>query len=117
MSSTYVRHTYVRHVDTPASDGCRWCGTSLKSHGGSGYRWMKSKSWHLWQQPTTAQVMARMRILGGFENAIALRQYNDAYDLEETHYGAMQVLHARALREDRMRQLSRGIGEWRPSEP
>jgi hypothetical protein len=37
--------------------GCRWCGIEQSGHG---RRWKHSKGMHGWEQPTQAQIKARM---------------------------------------------------------
>ncbi|MFJ7998970.1 hypothetical protein ACIQ7D_17740 [Streptomyces sp. NPDC096310] len=42
----------------PSPFGCRWCGIARRSHG---RQWIASQGWHAWEQPTNAQILARMR--------------------------------------------------------
>lgn len=57
MTSTI--HTIRYPADRPPPPfGCRWCGTE---HGGHGRRWIPGKGIHRWEQPTNAQILARMR--------------------------------------------------------
>jgi len=39
-------------------NGCRFCGIDQRDHM---QRWSKSIGWHQWDQPTNAQILARMR--------------------------------------------------------
>jgi len=50
--------TRIRHRTAPSPYGCRWCGEARSSHGRS---WVRSRGIHIWEQPTNAQVLARMR--------------------------------------------------------
>jgi hypothetical protein len=50
--------TRVRHADTPAPSGCRWCGHEQRGHGHS---FVRSVGGHRWEPPTMAQRLARMR--------------------------------------------------------
>ncbi|WP_062214725.1 hypothetical protein [Streptomyces sp. NBRC 109706] len=50
----------TRYPDSqpPTPFGCRWCGTEQRGHGS---RWVASAGMHQWEQPTRAQILARMR--------------------------------------------------------
>lgn len=48
---------HVRHLSTPPPGGCRWCGIPERDHA---HRWVPSRRWHRWAQPTAAQCWARM---------------------------------------------------------
>lgn len=48
----------VRHRATPAPYGCRWCGEPRRGHG---RQYVPSTGWHPWEQPTSKQILARMR--------------------------------------------------------
>lgn len=48
----------IRHLAAPNPYSCRWCGTDSASHG---RRWVESQGVHGWEQPTNAQIKARMR--------------------------------------------------------
>ncbi|MFB7359619.1 hypothetical protein [Streptomyces gardneri] len=50
----------IRHPDgqPPVPFGCRRCGTARHHHGRS---WIKGAGMHRWEQPTRAQILARMR--------------------------------------------------------
>jgi len=39
-------------------NGCRWCGIDQRSHG---RQWTDEAGWHTWEQPTQAQIKARMQ--------------------------------------------------------
>ncbi|WP_406156883.1 hypothetical protein [Streptomyces canus] len=56
---TGMLHGHIRFPDgsVPTPFGCRWCGTEQGGHGG---RWMPGKGVHRWEQPTQAQIKARM---------------------------------------------------------
>jgi hypothetical protein len=58
-AETGMLHGHIRYPDgtAPTPFGCRWCGTE---QGGHGRRWMPGKGLHRWEQPTEAQVKARM---------------------------------------------------------
>lgn len=43
----------------PMPMGCRWCGIDARIHG---ERWVRSKRWHVYADPTRAQVEARLRV-------------------------------------------------------
>lgn len=49
----------VRHETAPTPMGCRWCGAAKREHA---RRWVPSKGWHGWEQPTREQIEARMRV-------------------------------------------------------
>ncbi|MEU8740537.1 hypothetical protein AB0K62_13530 [Streptomyces halstedii] len=48
----------IRHHVAPPPFGCRWCGEQAGHHGRS---YVRSQGMHAWEQPTTAQILARMR--------------------------------------------------------
>lgn len=50
--------TRVRHKSTPEPGGCRWCGTAERQHAS---RFARSVGQHLFDAPTPAQRLARMR--------------------------------------------------------
>ena len=58
--TTGLRRNGIRYRDgnPPIPSGCRWCGISERYHG---QRWVPSHSWHKWEQPTPAQILARMK--------------------------------------------------------
>lgn len=58
-AATGMLHGHIRYPDgtAPTPFGCRWCGTE---QGGHGRRWMPGKGIHAWEQPTEAQIKARM---------------------------------------------------------
>lgn len=46
-------------MTVPAPFGCRWCGQgTARGHGKS---YIPGKGLHQWEQPTQAQILARMR--------------------------------------------------------
>lgn len=49
--------TRIRHRTAPSPYGCRWCGEARRSHG---MCWVRSRRMHTWEQPTNAQIKARM---------------------------------------------------------
>ncbi|MFF0143644.1 hypothetical protein ACFYRN_45600 [Streptomyces sp. NPDC005227] len=58
-AATGMGHDHVRYPagTAPTPFGCRWCGTEHDGHGG---RYMRGKGMHHWEQPTQAQIKARM---------------------------------------------------------
>ena len=50
--------TRIRHRAAPNPYSCRWCGTDRHHHGSS---YVRSQGMHFWAEPTTAQILARMR--------------------------------------------------------
>lgn len=56
---TGMVHGHIRWPNgtAPTPFGCRWCGTE---QGGHGRWWMPGKGLHRWEQPTEAQIKARM---------------------------------------------------------
>lgn len=42
----------------PNPSGCRWCGIDERQHM---QQWKPPAGWHQWEQPTTAQRLARMK--------------------------------------------------------
>lgn len=50
---------YVRWPDAnpPTPYGCRWCGTQRSHHG---RQYLIGRGMHSWEQPTEAQIKARM---------------------------------------------------------
>ncbi|MEH0657674.1 hypothetical protein QA860_08005 [Streptomyces stelliscabiei] len=59
--STGLAHGHIRWPEgrTPTPFGCRWCGISQRSHP-FGPTWMRGRGMHVWEQPTQAQIKARM---------------------------------------------------------
>lgn len=57
---TGMLHGHIRWPDgsAPTPFGCRWCGTE---QGGHGRRWIPGRGQHSWEQPTRAQILARMK--------------------------------------------------------
>lgn len=57
---TGLRHNPIRHPDGQPQPpfGCRRCGTEQRKHG---RRWTASVGLHAWEQPTSAQIFARMK--------------------------------------------------------
>jgi hypothetical protein len=58
--------TRIRHDTAPFPLGCRWCGVEARDHG---QRWVPSKKWHAWEQPTGAQIAARLGLRLGRDEA------------------------------------------------
>ncbi|MFF8840535.1 hypothetical protein [Streptomyces sp. NPDC015130] len=58
--ATGLSRNPIRYPDgqPPTPYGCRWCGTE---QGGHGRRWKPGAGLHVWEQPTDAQILARMR--------------------------------------------------------
>lgn len=58
---TGVARGHIRWPEgrTPTPFGCRWCGISQRSHP-FGPTWMRGRGMHVWEQPTQAQIKARM---------------------------------------------------------
>lgn len=58
-AATGMVHGYVRwpHGTFPTPYGCRWCGTEMGRHGSL---FMPRRGFHRWEQPTQAQIKARM---------------------------------------------------------
>ncbi|MFF6903459.1 hypothetical protein [Streptomyces hydrogenans] len=58
--ATGLRRGPIRYRDgqPPIPSGCRWCGVG---HYGHAQRWKPGAGWHTWEQPTDAQILARMR--------------------------------------------------------
>jgi hypothetical protein len=56
---TGMVHGYVRwpHGTVPTPFGCRWCGREERSHA---CLFMPRRGYHNWEQPTEAQIKARM---------------------------------------------------------
>lgn len=54
-------HAIVRHKYAPCPAGCRWCGYTRSEHKQrrSGRLWAASQSWHVFAEPTPAQIRAR----------------------------------------------------------
>lgn len=57
---TGLKHNWLRWPDgqPPPPFGCRWCGTEPSHHG---RRYLSGRGVHGWEQPTEAQILARMR--------------------------------------------------------
>jgi hypothetical protein len=49
--------TVVRHSLAPTPYGCRWCGDQQGHHG---QQYIGGHGVHAWEQPTNAQIKARM---------------------------------------------------------
>ncbi|MFF0790424.1 hypothetical protein [Streptomyces spiralis] len=57
--ATGMLHGHIRwpHGTTPPPFSCRWCGIEQRSHG---RRYLPRRGYHNWEQPTQAQIKARM---------------------------------------------------------
>lgn len=57
---TGMLHGHIRWPDgtAPTPAGCRWCGHEQRSHG---QMWLPGRGFHKWEQPTSAQIFARMQ--------------------------------------------------------
>lgn len=57
---TGMLHGHVRWPSgsQPTPNGCRWCGWA---RGGHERMWLPGRGLHGWEQPTQAQILARMR--------------------------------------------------------
>lgn len=57
---TGFKYNYIRWPDQrpPTPFGCRWCGDEHRHHG---RQYLPGRGVHGWEQPTEAQVLARMR--------------------------------------------------------
>ncbi|SEO82793.1 hypothetical protein [Actinacidiphila rubida] len=55
-----MRHDLIRFADgqPPTPFGCRWCGTPQHHHG---RQYLRGRGMHGWEQPTNAQILARMQ--------------------------------------------------------
>lgn len=58
-AATGLIHGYVRwpHGTFPTPFSCRWCGREERSHG---RLFLPRRGFHTWEQPTQAQIKARM---------------------------------------------------------
>lgn len=58
-ATTGMIHGHIRwpHGTFPTPYGCRWCGTEQRHHG---LWFMPRRGLHRWEQPTQAQIKARM---------------------------------------------------------
>lgn len=58
-AATGMLHGHIRWPDgtTPSPSGCRWCGVEQYGHMQS---WLPGRGFHCWEQPTQAQIKARM---------------------------------------------------------
>jgi len=58
--ATGLRRNPIRYRDghPPIPSGCRWCGAGQSGHA---QQWKPTHGWHTWEQPTQAQILARMR--------------------------------------------------------
>jgi hypothetical protein len=58
-ATTGLVHGHIRwpHGTTPEPFGCRWCGRERRSHG---QLFLPRRGFHKWEQPTQAQIKARM---------------------------------------------------------
>jgi hypothetical protein len=54
-------HGHIRWPNgaTPTPNGCRWCGIGERTHP-FGPTWLPGRGFHGWEQPTQAQIKARM---------------------------------------------------------
>lgn len=50
-------HIYFPNGQPPVPSGCRWCGQEQRVHG---RHWRPGKGLHWYEQPTPAQIKARM---------------------------------------------------------
>jgi hypothetical protein len=57
---TGMRYDYLRWPDgqPPTPFGCRWCGDEQGHHG---RQYLRGRKFHVWEQPTEVQILARMR--------------------------------------------------------
>lgn len=60
-AATGMLHGLIRWPDgtTPTPNGCRWCGIGERTHP-FGPTWLPGRGFHVWEQPTQAQIKARM---------------------------------------------------------
>ena len=60
-AATGMLHGHIRWPNgtTPTPNGCRWCGIGERTHP-FGPTWLPGRGFHLWEQPTQAQIKARM---------------------------------------------------------
>ncbi|WP_439947261.1 hypothetical protein [Streptomyces sp. BBFR109] len=58
-AATGMLHSHIRwpHGTTPPPFGCRWCGQEQRVHGRT---YLPRRGHHTWEQPTEAQIKARM---------------------------------------------------------
>lgn len=58
-AATGMLHGHIRwpHGAAPTPSGCRWCGIPEYGHM---QRWLPRRGFHEWEQPTQAQIKARM---------------------------------------------------------
>lgn len=58
-AETGMLHGHIRypHGSAPTPFGCRWCGAEQRFHG---CRNLRGRNSHRWEQPTQAQILARM---------------------------------------------------------
>ncbi|MFJ4703174.1 hypothetical protein ACIP5N_33995 [Streptomyces sp. NPDC088768] len=57
---TGMAHSHIRWTtaEPPTPYGCRWCGTERAHHG---MQYLRGRGVHGWEQPTQAQILARMK--------------------------------------------------------
>lgn len=60
-AATGMLHGHIRWPNgvTPTPNGCRWCGIGERTHP-FGPTWLPGRGFHVWEQPTQAQIKARM---------------------------------------------------------
>ena len=58
-AATGMLHGHIRwpHGTAPTPGGCRWCGLGEYGHM---QWWLPGRGFHCWEQPTQAQIKARM---------------------------------------------------------
>ncbi|MFC9681336.1 hypothetical protein [Streptomyces sp. NPDC056948] len=80
ITTTGIAHGYVRWPEgrPPIPFGCRWCGTQQGHHGRS---YMRGRGMHGWEQPTQAQIKARMLARRAARKAVCRCPLDDEWRL------------------------------------
>lgn len=75
---TGMWHGHIRWPDgsPPPPFGCRWCGAERQEHG---RRTMRRRPSHFWEQPTQAQIKARMQARRNARKAVCRCPEDDDY--------------------------------------
>lgn len=76
--TTGMLHGHIRFPDgsAPTPFGCRWCGVEQRFHG---RRSLRGRNSHRWEQPTQAQIKARMLARRNVRTAVCRCPLDDDY--------------------------------------
>ena len=84
--ATGMLHGPIHYPDgrPPVPSGCRWCGQAENAHAPF---WRPGKGFHRYEQPTTAQILARMRARRAARLNTLQTEYHATTNWEGDHHG------------------------------